>query len=108
MDRGPAEAPPQATQQVTPTSQPREIAIRTGLADTLTPRQALHLTARDSRMSRALPDRAVQAQAALRLRLTSWRIIGVKMTCMASGILPPGTTMLLGRDMNEPWSMLSR
>ncbi len=32
----------------------------------------------------------------------------MKMTCMASGILPPGTTMLLGRDMNEPWSMLSR
>ncbi len=53
MDRGPAEAPPQATQQVTPTSQPREIAIRTGLADTLAPRQARHLAARDSRMWRA-------------------------------------------------------
>jgi hypothetical protein len=53
IGRGPAEAPLQATQQVTPTSQPREIAIRTGLADTLAPRQARRLAAHDSAMSRA-------------------------------------------------------
>ena len=31
----------------------------------------------------------------------------MKMSCIASGILPPGTTMQLGRDMNESWSIVS-
>jgi hypothetical protein len=35
-------------------------------------------------------------------------IIGVKMICIASPILPPGQTMMFGRDMNESCSMLSR
>ena len=46
-------------------------------------------------------------QARLRLSI-SRRIIGVKISCMASSILPPGTTMLLGRDMNESCSIDSR
>lgn len=28
-----------------------------------------------------------------------FQIIGVRISCMASGILPPGMTMVLGRDM---------
>jgi hypothetical protein len=35
-------------------------------------------------------------------------IIGVKMICIASPILPPGQTMMFGRDMNESCSILSR
>jgi hypothetical protein len=46
-------------------------------------------------------------QARLRLSI-SRKIIGVKISCMASSILPPGTTMLLGRDMNESCSIDSR
>ncbi len=33
---------------------------------------------------------------------------GVKMSCIASSILPPGTTIVLARDMNESWIMESR
>ena len=46
-------------------------------------------------------------QARLRLSI-SRKINGVKISCMASSILPPGTTMLLGRDMNESCSIDSR
>lgn len=42
MDGG-AAAPPQATQQVTQKSQPRETAIRTGLVDTAALRQPRYL-----------------------------------------------------------------
>ena len=41
-------------------------------------------------------------------RSTSRMIIGVKMSCIASSILPPGTTSVLARDMNESCSMLKR
>ncbi len=34
--------------------------------------------------------------------------MGVKMSCMARSILPPGATMVFGRDMNESCSMVSR
>ena len=37
----------------------------------------------------------------LRLASTMRKIIGVKINCIANSILPPGTTMLLGRDMKE-------
>ncbi len=47
-------------------------------------------------------------QAARRLRSTSWRIMGVKMSCIASSIFPPGTTIEFGRDMNESRSIESR
>ena len=33
---------------------------------------------------------------------------GVKISCIASSILPPGTTIVLARDMNESWIMFSR
>ena len=33
---------------------------------------------------------------------------GVKMSCIASSILPPGTTIVLARDMNESCTMFSR
>jgi hypothetical protein len=33
---------------------------------------------------------------------------GVKISCMASSILPPGTTMVLARLIHESWIMLSR
>ncbi len=36
------------------------------------------------------------------------RISGVRMICMASGSLPPGTTSVFGRDMNESWITDSR
>ena len=32
----------------------------------------------------------------------------MKISCIASSILPPGTTMVLARDMNESCTMLSR
>jgi hypothetical protein len=35
-------------------------------------------------------------------------MMGAKMISMAKPILPPGTTMLLGRDMKESWIMDSR
>ena len=36
------------------------------------------------------------------------RIIGVRMSCIASSIFPPGTTMMFGRDMNESGIIESR
>ena len=36
------------------------------------------------------------------------RIMGVKMSCIESPILPPGTTMVLGRVIIEPSSIESR
>ena len=47
-------------------------------------------------------------QRARRFLSISCMIIGVKMICMARPILPPGQTMMFGRDMNESCSMLSR
>ena len=41
-------------------------------------------------------------------RSTRRMIIGVKISCIASSIFPPGTTSVLARDMNESCSMLSR
>jgi len=38
----------------------------------------------------------------------SRRMSGVKISCMASSIFPPGTTMMFGRDMNESCSIDSR
>lgn len=38
----------------------------------------------------------------------SRQIIGVRISCMASSIFPPGQTMVFGRDMNESCSMDSR
>jgi DNA-binding PadR family transcriptional regulator len=43
-----------------------------------------------------------------RFSFISRRISGVKISCMASSIFPPGTTMMLGRDMNESCSIASR
>jgi hypothetical protein len=45
---------------------------------------------------------------ALFRRSISRQINGVKISCMASSILPPGTTMVFARDMNESWIMLRR
>src|ERR1019366_9104062 len=51
---------------------------------------------------------AAHAVAALRRRSTSRMIIGVKISCIASSIFPPGTTSVLARDMNESCSMANR
>jgi len=48
------------------------------------------------------------AHVARRFRSMSCRIIGVKMSCIASSILPPGTTIEFGRDMKESCSIESR
>ena len=48
------------------------------------------------------PPRTLRAFSARR------RIIGVKMSCIARSILPPGTTIVLDRDMNESWIIDSR
>ncbi len=45
---------------------------------------------------------------ARRLTSMSFKIMGVRMSCMASSIFPPGATMMFGRDMNESWIMDSR
>lgn len=42
-------------------------------------------------------------RAAIMRSMIGWRI-----TSMAKPILPPGTTMVLRRDMKESWIMLSR
>ena len=39
------------------------------------------------------------------LRSSSRQIIGVKMSCMARSILPPGHTIVFARDMNAPCSI---
>jgi hypothetical protein len=36
------------------------------------------------------------------------RMNGVKISCIASSILPPGTTTVLARDMNESCTMFGR
>jgi putative transposase len=44
----------------------------------------------------------------LRLFSISFRIIGVRISCMARSSLPPGMTMELARDMKLPWIMVTR
>lgn len=34
--------------------------------------------------------------------------MGVKISCIANSIFPPGQTMVFARDMNESWSIESR
>jgi hypothetical protein len=53
------------------------------------------------------PKIGVAAQA-WRRAVISRRMSGVKISCIASSIFPPGTTMMLGRDMNESCSIDSR
>ena len=48
-----------------------------------------------------------RARQSLR-RSISRQIMGVKMSCIARSILPPGQTMVLGRDMKESCSIDSR
>ncbi len=66
-------------------------------------------------LQKALPPSLLQfdlafacAQRLRRFLSITCRIIGVKMICMARPILPPGQTMMFGRDMNESCSMLIR
>ena len=54
------------------------------------------------------PQQCHAPASACRLRSISRQIIGVKMSCMASGIFAPGQTMVFGRDMNESGSIDSR
>ena len=49
-----------------------------------------------------------QARAERRPRSTSLRIIGVRMSCMAMSILPPGMTIELARLMKLLWIIESR
>ena len=51
--------------------------------------------------------RGADAQAWRRTAI-SRRMSGVKISCIASSIFPPGTTMMFGRDMNESCSIDSR
>ena len=43
-----------------------------------------------------------------RLRSMICRISGVNISCIANSILPPGQTSVLGRDMNESFSIAVR
>jgi hypothetical protein len=52
--------------------------------------------------------RCVHRVNSRRFRSIRRRIIGVKINCIASPILPPGQTMLLGRLIHEPCSIDSR
>jgi Polyphosphate kinase N-terminal domain len=64
----------------------------------------------------ALPELFLScASSALTVGAQAWRcaaisrrMSGVKISCMASSIFPPGTTMMFGRDMNESCSIDSR
>ncbi len=49
------------------------------------------------------PFRKTQARIARRRRSTSFRIIGVRMSCMAMSSLPPGMTIELARLMKLLW-----
>ena len=60
-----------------------------------------------SRPTFYLNPRQRPSSSALR-RSISRIIIGVKMSCIARSILPPGHTSVFGRDMNESWSIASR
>ncbi len=51
------------------------------------------------------PQRFHAVASARRLRSISCQIMGVKMSCMASGIFAPGQTMVFGRDMKEEGSI---
>ena len=57
--------------------------------------------------TRAPADERRRASASLR-RSMRRKIIGVRISCMARSIFPPGHTIVLDRDMNEPWSIDSR
>ena len=59
------------------------------------------------RARRGLVPRPCLRQARRRASI-SRRMSGVKISCMASSIFPPGTTMMFGRDMNESCSIDSR
>ena len=66
------------------------------------------LPRRDERHVSSCRSRGAGRYAARRLRSMSCRIIGVRMSCIATAIFPPGTTMLFARDMNASCSMVSR
>ncbi len=58
----------------------------------------------------ARPSRAGTGSAAISARRSAISVftMGMRMISMAKPILPPGTTMVLRRDMNEPRIMASR
>ena len=57
----------------------------------------------------AAPLAAIAQPTIARLRRSIIRQMnGVKMSCMESSILPPGTTMVLARDMKESATMFSK
>ena len=51
---------------------------------------------------------ALDIGQARRRACISRRMSGVKISCIASSIFPPGTTMMFGRDMKESCSIDSR
>ena len=67
---------------------------------------------RASAAIRALPAaahcRRLPAASSTWLRSINRLIIGVKISCMASSIFPPGHTTVFARDMNESCSIESR
>ena len=80
----------------------REKAQRIGqLAASARSHRCVHRLVRSWRASWLL-------SCARRFRSIRRRIIGVKMNCIARPILPPGTTMLLGRLIHESCSIDSR
>ena len=57
-----------------------------------------------SRRAGALPP----AQTPWRRRFMSFQMSGVRISCIARSSLPPGTTMVLARDMKLSWIIRSR
>ena len=64
-------------------------------------------SARMTAWAGAGPGRGADVQAWRRAAI-SRSMSGVKISCIASSIFPPGTTMMFGRDMNESCSIDSR
>jgi len=86
-----------------PGSSPAQLAMVTVLqfTENLTDRQAAYAV-RSARMT------AWAGAQAWRRAVISRSMSGVKISCIASSIFPPGTTMMFGRDMNESCSIDSR
>jgi len=82
---------------------PAQLAMVTVLqfTENLTDRQAADAV-------RSAPMTAWAGAQAWRRAVISRSMSGVKISCIASSIFPPGTTMMFGRDMNESCSIDSR
>jgi hypothetical protein len=75
-------------------------ALPRGLPERARPRRAARAAVQRDRRQREIAKSHDLHEVRL-LRSISCQIMGVNISCIASGILLPGQTMVFGRDMNE-------